>query len=150
MAVSESRTGEQGRAPVHLWIVGVLSLLWNLGGVWDYTATKLRVEAYLSKFPEEVLTFVDAMPAWATAVWALGVWGAFAGSVALLLRKRWAVWAFAVSLTGLFFSTIYGYVLSNGAELMGTGGMIMNLAIWVIAIFLLVYSHTMGRRDVIT
>ena len=32
------------RAPMHLWIVGVLSLLWNAMGVFDYLATKLRLQ----------------------------------------------------------------------------------------------------------
>ena len=32
------------KAPVHLWIVGFISLLWNAMGVFDYLATKLRLE----------------------------------------------------------------------------------------------------------
>jgi hypothetical protein len=40
------------------------------------------------------------MPAWMTGVWAIGVWGALAGSVLLLLRSKWAVHVFAASLAG--------------------------------------------------
>jgi hypothetical protein len=150
MGEVEANVAGPGRTPVHLWIVGVLSLLWNLMGAWDYAATKLGLEFYLSQFPEEMLAFVDAMPAWATAAWAFGVWGALAGSVGLLLRKKWAFWAFAVSLAGLFFGTIYSYVLSNGSELMGATGAIFNVLIWIVAIFLLVYSKAMAGKSVLT
>ena len=149
MAAHQASVEAPAKTPVHLWIVGVLALVWNLGGVWDYTATKFRLEFYLSQFPEEMMAWVDAMPVWATAAWAFGVWGAFVGSVLLLLRKKWAVCAYVISLAGLFLGTIYSYLLSNGAELMGTAGMIMNLVIWVIAVLLIFYSFVMSRRGVL-
>lgn len=137
------------KTPVHLWIIGVVSLLWNLGGVWDYVASKFRIESYISKFPEELMAYVYDMPAWATACWAFGVWGAFLGSILLLARKKYALCAFAISLAGLLGGTIYSYALSNGAELMGAGGMVFNLVIWVIAVFLVVYSSLMARRGIL-
>ncbi len=93
MAAAESNVGESVRTPVHLWIVGVLAILWNFMGVFDYLATKLELEFYMSQFPPEMLDWIDAMPAWATASWAFGVWGAFVGTIGLLLRKKWALWA---------------------------------------------------------
>ena len=62
MVAAESNVAQSRRTPVHLWIVGGLSLLWNLVGVWDYTATKLRFEFYLSQFPEEMMAFVAPRP----------------------------------------------------------------------------------------
>ena len=71
------------------------------------------------------------------------------GSIGLLLRRAWSVWAFAVSLAGLFVSSIYNFVLSNGAEIMGTGGVIFSVIIWVVAILLLVYARSQAKRDVL-
>ena len=52
----ESTGGEtRRRTPVHLWIVGVLALLWNLMGAFDYLATQLELEFYMSGFTEEQL-----------------------------------------------------------------------------------------------
>ncbi|MCP4895894.1 MAG: hypothetical protein GY906_02880, partial [bacterium] len=34
--------------PIHLWIVGVLALLWNAMGAFDYLATQLKLEFYMS------------------------------------------------------------------------------------------------------
>jgi hypothetical protein len=140
----------RAKTPVHLWIVGVLSLLWNFMGIFDYLMTKLEAEFYLSQFTEEQIAYFTGLPAWFTVFWALGVWGAFAGSIGLLLRKKWALWAFGVSLLGLVVSSIYSFGLSNGAEVMGTRDVIFTVVIYVVAIFLLLYSASQVKRGVLT
>jgi len=71
------------------------------------------------------------------------------GSAGLLLRKRWAVWAFGLSIVGLALTTLYSLVLTNGQELMGDGAVIFTAVIWVITLLLLLYSHKMARRGVL-
>ncbi len=92
--------------PMHLWIVGALSLLWNCFGGYDYTMTRLRNADYLAQMgdPNAILAYVDRAPLYASIGWGLGVWGALLGSVLLLLRSRFAVHAFAVSLAGALVS----------------------------------------------
>lgn len=137
------------KTPVHLWIVGGLSLIWNFFGVFDYLATHLRWEFYLSQFSQEQLDYFHSFPDWVVSGWAFGVWGALAGSVALLMRRRWAVWAFALSLLGLLVSSIYTLGLTNGMEIMGSEAVVFSSVIWVIGIFLLVYSYLMAKRGVL-
>lgn len=88
--------------PLHLWIVGGLSLLWNLFGCTDYTMTRTHNAAWLAmnKVPAELLAKVDAAPIWGATGWALGVWCSLLGSVLLLVRSRHAPTAFLVSLVG--------------------------------------------------
>lgn len=141
----------QGSSPTpkHLWVVGVLSTLWNAGGAFDYLATKLRLESYTSNFPPEQLEYMYGLPAWFSVFWALGVWGSLLGSVALLLRKRWAVGLFAVSLLGLIVTTVYSVFLSDGMALMGTGAAVFSAAIFVVLVVLLVYARRMAERGVL-
>jgi hypothetical protein len=47
------------------------------------------------------------------------VWGGVLGAVLLLLRKRWAVPVFGVSLATILLTTFYNFVLSNGLAVMG-------------------------------
>jgi len=150
--IDQDRQGGSVRrkAPVHLWIVGVVSLLWNFVGIFDYLATKFQADFYMSQFTEAQLEYFYGFPAWMTAAWAFGVWGAFAGSVGLLLRKKWAMWAFGASLAGLAVSSIYNFGLSNGIEIMGTGGLIFTLFIWAVAILLFVYSKKQVDNGVLT
>lgn len=135
--------------PIHLWIVGILSLLWNAGGAFDYLATKLRLEFYMSNFSPEQLDYFYSLPAMFTVFWALGVWGALLGSVALLLASRWAVTAFAVSLIGLIVTTVWTVFFTNGMEIMGSGGAIFTAVIFVITVLLLMYSRRMNARGVL-
>ena len=128
------------RTPVHLWIVGVLSLLWNLVGAFDYLATQLKLEGYMARFTPEQLEYFYSIPAWAVSGWAVAVWSALAGSVGLLLRRGWALWAFVVSLVGMAASTVYNFGMSNGAEVMGTGGVVFSAVIWLVGILLAVYA----------
>ena len=91
--------------PKHLWVVGILSLLWNAFGGYDYTMTQLRDPAYFASVSgqmgmsvAEMNAFFDTFPVWASALWAIGVWGSVLGSILLLMRSRHAATAFLVSL----------------------------------------------------
>ena len=137
------------RTPVHLWIVGIVSLLWNLMGVVDYLGTQLAWEPYMGQFTAEQLAYFYGFPAWAVAAWAFGVWGALAGSLGLLLRRRWAVWAFGVSIAGMVANSFYTLGLSEGTKIMGTGGLIFTVVIWVVAILLFLYARAMEKRGVL-
>jgi hypothetical protein len=54
---------ENRKTPFHLWIVGILALLWDAIGAFDYSATQLRMEAYMSQFTPEQLEYFYAFPA---------------------------------------------------------------------------------------
>ncbi len=140
---------ERRRTPVHLWIVGILSLLWNSMGAFDYLASQLQLDFYMSQFTEAQLAYFYAFPSWAVAGWAFGVWGAFVGSIGLLLRHKWALWAFGISIVGLFVSSVFSFGLSNGVEIMGTGGVIFTAVIWIVAILLLVYTCRQTKNGVL-
>ena len=148
--MNEINAGEaRSKTPVHLWIVGVLALLWTAMGAFDYLATKLQLEFYMSQFSEAQLEYFYSFPKLMTACWAFAVWGAVAGSIGLLLRKKWAVWAYVVSCVGMVFTTIYNFGMTNGAEIMGTGGVIFSVIIWVVALFLLWYSWSQAKKGVL-
>lgn len=140
---------QEHKTPWHLWVVGILSAFWNAGGAFDYLATKLRLDFYMSNFTQLQLDYFYSLPAWFTIFWALGVWGSFLGSIALLLRKRWAVPLFAISLLGLIVTSIYSLFFSNGMEIMGTGGTIFSAVIFVILVLLLIYARRMSARGVL-
>jgi hypothetical protein len=151
MTATETSGGDAGRkAPVHFWIVAILALLWNAFGAFDYLATQLELDFYMGAFNDEQLAYFYGFPAWSVAAWAFGVWGAVAGSVGLLLRKKWAVWAFAVSIAGMVVNGIYTFGLTNGLEIMGEAAPIITAVIWVVAIFLMVYAIAMKKRGILS
>ena len=136
--------------PVHVWIVGGLSALWNAFGAFDYVMTQTGNTAYLAQFTDAQRAYFDGFPAVMDAAWACGVWGALLGSLLLLMRNRHAVPAFAISLAGLAVSTVYQYGLSTPPAGMQSGAMVaMNLAIWAVAIALFLYAWRMRTRGVL-
>ena len=103
----------------------------------------------MSNFSQEQLEYFYGFPAWAVACWAVGVWGALLGSLALLLRKSFAVWLFGASILGMVGTTVYNFVLSDGAAIMGEGAVAFSAVIWAISLFLYFYSVAMAKRRVI-
>lgn len=135
--------------PLRLWVVGVLSLVWNAFGAFDYTMTNLRDRDYLAEFPPDMLTVIDAMPLWAHAGWAVAVWGSLIGSALLLLRSRLAFGAFSASLVGLAVSTIWQGMTVLPAWMHTPGMIAMNLAIWAIVMALVLYSRRMTQCGIL-
>lgn len=98
---------DQARATVHwsFWVVGVTALIWNGLGSMNYVfqMTAESVEAYR----EVEQAIITNRPAWATAAFAIGVFGGTVGAILLLLRKRLAINVFIVSLVGVVVVTIH-------------------------------------------
>lgn len=139
------------KRPWHLWLVGIVSLLWNAGGAMDYAMSKFKVESYLSQLSDEGRAFLDSTPLWFDAAWAFGVWASVAGSLFLLLRSRHAVAAFAVSLAGLLISMIYSLWLARSPMLADAGiaAWVFTLAIPVVLVGLLIYARRMAAKGVL-
>ena len=149
-------TSAQARAPLHLWIVGILSFLWNCFGAYDYLMTRTRRAEYIATTMPGVdanaaMAWIDAMPLYAQIGWGLGVWLALLGSVLLLVRSRWAVWSFGLSLAGAVASI--GYQLALAPPMPGaTGGAaskVMPIVILAVAFALLLYARAMEKKGVL-
>lgn len=137
------------RAPKHLWIVGIVTLLWNLMGAYDYLMTQTRNEAYMGKFTQPQLDYFYGVPVWFEFFWALAVWGGVLGCVLLLLRRGLALPVFAVSFVSMVITTIYSFGLSDGMQVMGTMGFVFSLVIFLVALGLVLYARAMRRRGVL-
>ena len=140
------------KTPWHLWLVGVIALLFNAIGAFDYVMSMVQGRGnYMARAgmaPEHIAHYAQ-MPAWMIAVWTLGVWGAVLGSLLLLLRNRRAFPVFAVSLTAFLVSLIYHYVLTNGGEILGKQMSITNVVIAILLLVFMWYSRMMARRGVL-
>lgn len=137
------------QTPVHLWIVGILALLWNAMGAFDFLATTIPLESYMSQFTQEQLDYFYGMPLWMMVVWAASVWGGVLAAVGLLVRKAWSVWLFGLSMLTAVIATLYCFILSDGAEIMGTTGAVFSAVILLVAIFFFFYARAMAKRGVL-
>ena len=139
-------TASRTATPWHLWVVGVVTLLFNAMGILSYVTTKLGMLAEMGLTPSQI-AFMESYPAWISAFWALGVWGAFAGSLLLLARSKWAVTAMVVATIGLVGTTVGNYVvLEVPADMQAPA---LDVAIWVVTLFLLFYARAMTKAGVL-
>lgn len=145
-----------GKTPTHLWIVGIIALLWNSFGAVDYTLSQMGNIAYLDSAGEsvgisgqEMLDFIKGFPTWMHAFWALGVWGALGGAALLLMRSRFAVWAFALSLLGLAVTSTYRFTTPQPEWAQGGSMAVREIIIWSVATFLLIYAISMKNKGVL-
>ncbi|MDP3801658.1 hypothetical protein [Brevundimonas sp.] len=139
--------------PWHLWVVGVVSLLWNAFGGYDFVMSVTQGETYwrASGMTQPMIDYYNAMPAWMYVPWVLGVWGAVAGSILLLLRSRFAVHAFALSVLGAIGNLAYGLMNPMPELPPAMAAMVyMPWVIVVVAAFLAWYAWTMGKKGVLS
>lgn len=145
----------QARAPMHLWIVGILSLLWNAFGCYDYFMTRTNGVAYINSMMHTdqgaaMMAYINSLPIWVSAAWGFGVWGGLAGSILLLMRSRHAVTALGVSMIGAIVGL--GWQLLNPpgiAEMSETINMIMPYVIIAVAIALFFYARAQRAKGLL-
>ncbi len=148
--MSETNETDVERTPWHLWVIGVVALLWNAMGALDYVMTQTRNEEYMSNFTPEQLSFFYGFPAWVDAAWAIAVWGGVLGALLLLIRRRYAVWVFLASLIAMVITAFQNYVLSNGMEIIGDAFTLgFTAAIFLAALALFLYARTMQQRNIL-
>jgi len=135
--------------PKHLWIVGIVALLWNLMGAFDYVMTQTKNEGYMSKFPAEQLEFFYSFPVWLVAVWAVAVWGAVAGSVLLLMRRKFAFPVFVASFICMLVTVIHNYGFAGAADVFGGMDMMFGAIIFVVSLALVFYARKMASNGVL-
>ena len=149
--VEHAESVEAVATPVHLWVVGILSLLWNAFGGYDYTMSQLRDPAYLESvgFGAEEIAWMDSFPVWVEAAWAVGVWFSFLGAILLLLRSRHAATAFLMSLVGSVVSFAYQLSADKPETLQSGLPVIMPVVIMVLIVAQWYYARRQTAAGVL-
>ena len=126
---------EIGKPSKAFWIIGAAFLLWNGFGCLMYVMDKMMSDAALLDYYKEngqvMLEARHAYPAWATAGYAIAVWGGLLASVLYLMRKKLATTLFVVSLIAAIICFIPSF--TNPAVKAGGGD-----AFWVMPVIVIV------------
>lgn len=149
--MTDATMAQPTKTPWHLWVVGAFGLLWNAYGAYDYTMSKLQGDTYYKQvgMSDAQIAQINAMPAWMTAVWAIGVWGAIAGTVLLLARSKLAAPVFLASLAGFVMSLVYAYVIAPSPAMNGEGMLIMQGVILAGCVFFFAYAAMQAKAGVL-
>src|SRR5690606_28132070 len=136
-------SGTPAKAPWHLWVVGILAVLWNASGA--YTIMAAQAGRLPGIDPEEA-AYYAAQPMWFAAVTDVALVAAIGGAVALLLRSRWAVALFGLSIIAIAVTAAYDIAAGTSRINADTGALVATLLIWVLAVLQYVYAAAMRKR----
>lgn len=138
-------------APWHLWVVGVVTLLWNGFAGFDYVATQYGLEFYMAQFTDEQRAWFEGFPAWVQGSWAIAVWGSVLGSLFLLMRSRWAGAAFGLALIFMVVTAIHNFGLAEVKmpEVVGDEAIWFSLVIFAVGVFEWLYARQMRKAGVL-
>lgn len=128
------------KPPMWFWVVAILALTWNLMGVSAYLQQTMASDDLLSKMEKAVSDLINQRPAWATAAFAIAVWGGAFGSLLLLLRKKLAHLIFIASLAGIIVQMCYNYFMAKSVADYGPGDHVMSVMILGFGIYLVFFA----------
>lgn len=134
------------KAPWHLWLVGVLALIWYASGT--YTILMAQAGLLPGIDPDEAMYYA-AQPHWFMVVTDVALVAAVAGSIMLLMRSARSVRAFGLSLIAILITHGYDIAMGTSRSFASQGAMVVNLIILVIAVLVLFYANAMTRRGVL-
>lgn len=124
------------------WIISVLALIWNLMGVMMYIMQVTMSPETLQALPEAEQQLYTNIPMWATAAFAIAVWGSTLGCILLLLRKKLANPVFTIAYFGIMVQMVHSLFISKSIEVYGPGqAASMPIMIILIGGFLIWYSR---------
>lgn len=124
--------------------VAILALLWNLLGASAYLMDVTMSPEAVAKLGEAERAMYASRPAWFVVAYASAVWFGVAGSVGLLLRKRWATPLFLLSLLGLIAQDLA--LFSRPEVRADLTVMLLQGLVFAIAVSLLLLSRRSHRE----
>jgi hypothetical protein len=129
-----------------LWVVGALSLLWNVSGAWVIMSAQ-------SGDPMDMdareIAYYAAQAPWFVALVDVVLVSAVLAAMALLLRSRWAVPLYALSVAGIVVSGAYDVAQGTALMLHDQGWLVLECVTVGLALLQLVYALAMRGRGVL-
>ncbi len=133
---------QSSQPPRSFYIIGVTALVWNLIGVMQYVLQVTMNDAAIAALPANQQIFLQEMPDWATAAFAIATNTGALGCILLLMKKEWAYPIFIVSLLGILVQNIHGFAIADGLEVFGGTGAALTALVLIVGAVMIWYSKS--------
>ncbi|MGI9317088.1 MAG: hypothetical protein ACR2QW_07135 [bacterium] len=127
---------------VWFWVVSIVALLWYLMDTFAFFMRAFMTQEVIKTMPENQQHFYQNIPIWVNIVFACEVFGGTLGCIALLLRKKWALVLFVVSIFGVLAQTLNIWFLTDAISIMGPPAIVMPLVAVIVGVVMIVFSKS--------
>lgn len=134
------------RPPKWFTPVAVVALLWNLFGCAAYLMDVRLTPDDVAKMSAAQQAMYAARPAWSVGATALAVWCGALGCIALLLRKRWALPLFLLSLFGVLCQDAWLFGMSGSVAQAGGTAFVLQGLVLVVAVALVLLARNAAAK----
>lgn len=134
------------KPPLWFWAVSAAMLLWNGLGAMAYVADATITVDALNAMSEAERALRASRPAWATAAFAVAVFGGVVGCLLLLVRSRWAFPVLVLSLLGVAVQMTQAFLIANSYEVYGPPGLIMPALVLTFSLLLVWFARRARAR----
>ncbi len=129
------------------WIIAVIALLWNLMGLLRFITATFMADTLTDDYPSEILEIFNGMPTWYTVLFGVAVITGVLAALFLLLKKRFAVVLFLLSLIAVLIQMPYWMFATDIIEVAGMAEAItMPIIVIIVALFLYMYSKSAAKK----
>jgi len=129
------------QVPTVFKIIAVLAVLWNLFGVFSFVGHAFMPEQAFAEMTADQKTYMSNFPAWGFIVFGTAVTTGLLGSIGLLMRKKWSVLLFLISIITIIINQFYPILFTDFMEIFGGAStLVLPLIITAVGIALWLYA----------
>ena len=147
LAHPSSQDAPLAQAPKWYLPTAVVAFLWNVLGCLAYLADVTIKPEDVAKMTAAQQAMYHSRPAWAVAAMACAVWFGLAGSLGLILKKRWATPLLIVSLVGVIGQDIALFMVRGFIEVGGYAAVVLQGCVLLIAIALVLLARRARAQE---
>ncbi|GGS62176.1 hypothetical protein GCM10010156_21230 [Planobispora rosea] len=141
----------RGRAPWHLWVVGLFMLALYIGGARDYVLTLTLNPDYMAAqgYAEPQIGYFTDYPFGLGVLWTLNVTGGLASATASILRSRWAVPLALMTALAQLVLLILTFAFRDRWDILGPSMSLFDIGVGVLSFLFWWYCRVMLSRAVL-
>lgn len=132
--------------PARLYIAGTILLIWGLAGCWAFYVHVTKGAAMNPDATDWDRAYFASLPAWFAIDFAVSVGAGVLGSIALLLRSKWAVVFYWLSLIAVVIQFGYVFLATDMIAVKGVWVTFFPAFVFAVALFEVWLSGLAKRR----
>ena len=126
--------------PTSFKVIAILAILWNLFGVFSFVGHAFMPDQAFADMTPDQKAYMATFPAWGYIVFGTAVTTGLLGSIGLLMRKKWSVLVFLISIVAILINQFYPILFTDYMEVFG-GASTLTLPIILIAVSIALWYY---------